>query len=220
MKTLDPRQGYDIFAKDYRSTYEHLDSFDWEECKDMISDIFTRIKTQADEQDRSNAPVAILDAGCGDGRALGRMMRRATQLGLAAEFWGWDISPAMLKVAAKRLDSPAQLRVRDILDPVGSEDAPVQGFSLVTAFFVLVHIADTRDFFMPLSEALSPGGLLLVNSIPQKEGFMVGKGKDAFMINYHDHSADEVAEALLDCGYELVNRQDGQWSSLFLARKI
>lgn len=212
MKTLPPKEGYDIFAKDYRTTYEHLDSFDWEAAKGLLWPILDGLKGQG--------PAAVLDAGCGDGRALGRMMKRALQIGLEAEFWGWDISPAMLKVAAKRLERPAQLRVRDIVDPLGRNEAPAGGFSLVTAFFVLVHLSDTRDFFKPLVPALAPGGLLLVNSIPQKEGFMVGKGKDAFMIDYHDHDGDEVAEALLDSGFEIVERQDGPWSSLILARLL
>lgn len=212
MRILEPREGYDLFAPDYRGTYDHLDSFDWNGVTALLWPLLADLAA-------TGRPASLLDAGCGDGRALGRMMKQAARTGLTADWWGWDISPAMLKVAAKRLDQPATLVCRDCGDTPGPKDMPPDGFNLATAFFVLVHFRHPGDFFVPLAQAMAPGGTVLVNTIPQREGFVVGKGRDAFMIDYHHHEADDVADAMEAAGLTMQRREDGPWSTLLLGQK-
>jgi ubiquinone/menaquinone biosynthesis C-methylase UbiE len=210
MKLMDPRNGYNSIAKEYRKEYSHLDSFDWDKVWFLIGQILSPQTSQC----------RILDAGCGDGRALVRIQRLAAQRGIPAQFWGWDIAEAMLQQTQKRLEGPATLIRRDIAEPASAKDYPPEGFNLVTAMFVLVHLEDPADFLNALYPCMAPGGKLICNTIPQRQGYSFGKGKDAVMIDFHHHEADWVAQRFLAAGWNIEQRIDGEWSTVFEASPI
>jgi len=213
MEYLEPREGYDRFARDYRKEYTHLDSFDWEKARPLL---WEAIDSVCNATSGSAAP-ALLDAGCGDGRVLGRVQRHLKERDFSAELWGWDLSPGMLKAAVARLEDGPRLVCRDIEDPVGGKEAPVQRFSLVWAFFVLVHLTDTTLFFSSLRAAMADKGTIILNNIPQKEGFQVKYAGKGFVIEYYHHEDAEITEALEKSGWTVDLTQAGEWSTLIKA---
>lgn len=91
----------------------------------------------------------VLEVGCGTGLILGRLARDA------AEAWGVDLSPGMLRAAKQRgldvvLGSAAQLPFAD-----GS-------FDLVCSFKVLAHVPDIRAALAEVARVTRPGGHMVL----------------------------------------------------------
>lgn len=109
----------------------------------------------------SEAPLSVLDVGCGNGR-FARFLASALET-RPLRYHGVDNNPALLAIARQTLDTLPQIDAtlgnRDvILSP------PEQGlYDLVVAFGLLHHVpgADFRRAFMTqLAERVAPGGLL------------------------------------------------------------
>lgn len=100
------------------------------------------------------APGAVLDIGCGTGRAFPPLLERGWDI------WGCDISPAMVEIARERFGSRVRLSVADMrrLPALGS-------FDLVLAMNDTVnHLLTDRDLHRAMAGFagnLSPGGLVV-----------------------------------------------------------
>lgn len=108
-----------------------------------------------------SAPLAVLDAGCGNGR-FGRWLAGA--LGRAVAYHGQDSSPQLLVLARSALaDVPglhATLEVRDIV----THPPDTGAYDLVALFGVMHHVpgAGTRRALLrALAERVQPGGALV-----------------------------------------------------------
>ncbi|MET9446470.1 methyltransferase [Streptomyces cinerochromogenes] len=79
----------------------------------------------------------------------------AEKVGPAGQVVATDIDTSRLTAAAR---PPVEIRVHD----VGAEEPPGEGFDLVHARLVLVHVPDRERALRSMIQALRPGGRLLV----------------------------------------------------------
>jgi ubiquinone/menaquinone biosynthesis C-methylase UbiE len=91
----------------------------------------------------------VLEVGCGTGLILDRLARDA------AEAWGLDLSPGMLRTARQRglhvvLGSATQLPFADA------------SFDLVCSFKVLAHVPDIRAALAEIARVTRPGGHMVL----------------------------------------------------------
>ncbi|MCC2592726.1 class I SAM-dependent methyltransferase [Tessaracoccus sp. OS52] len=94
----------------------------------------------------------VLDIGCGAGPMAEQLVQRGARVA------GFDLSPAMLDIARRRLGDSADLRVADLADPLPYDD---DSFDVACASLVLHYL---RDWEAPLQEVrrvLRPGGRLI-----------------------------------------------------------
>jgi ubiquinone/menaquinone biosynthesis C-methylase UbiE len=201
MTTFDPEEGYDLYASSYKNDHAHLDSFDWELARSWIQEALLK----------TSGPLVFLDAGCGDGRTLARCWKwcQKQELTTSLDFFGVDISRAMLRQAAKRLPQAQFARV-DL-----GELAECQRWAgshkpagLITAFFVLVHFPRIQTYFDAMDAFSAPGTRLIMNNIPQKSPPDLTAKGHRFQIRAWHHEAQDVANAGETHGWKLVRRQD------------
>jgi SAM-dependent methyltransferase len=103
---------------------------------------------------RSAPPGPVLDAGCGPGHQVERLLDRGL------EVVGFDFSPAALAQAAQRIgDRGVDWVQGDITD------APFETgqFSRILCYGVLMHIPDLAAAVAELARLLAPGGVLIVS---------------------------------------------------------
>jgi 2-polyprenyl-6-hydroxyphenyl methylase / 3-demethylubiquinone-9 3-methyltransferase len=104
------------------------------------------------------AGLDVADVGCGGGllsEPLARMGARVTGL-----------DPAMQNIAiAKAHAARMELDIRYL--PTTIEDVAAQGerFDMITALEVVEHVADVPAFLDALSEALKPGGIIIMSTL-------------------------------------------------------
>ncbi|MFF5545608.1 methyltransferase [Streptomyces olivaceoviridis] len=79
----------------------------------------------------------------------------AEKVGPAGQVVATDIDTSRLTAAAR---PPVEIRVHD----VGAEEPPGEGFDLVHARLVLVHVPDRERALRNMVESLRPGGRLLI----------------------------------------------------------
>lgn len=96
----------------------------------------------------------ILDVGCGAGPLAQSLVAAG------ASVTGIDGSPAMIKLARRRLGDDAPLAVHDLAEPLPFEDA---SFDDVVASLVLHYLQDWSGPLAEIRRVLTPGGRLLVS---------------------------------------------------------
>ncbi len=96
-------------------------------------------------------PQVVLDAGCGDGAALGALRERYPE----AALWAVDISPAMVERAAAAC-AEAEVLVAD----VHALALPDESVDLVFCNQVLPWCVDSEQVLQEFRRILRPGGLL------------------------------------------------------------
>jgi SAM-dependent methyltransferase len=79
----------------------------------------------------------------------------ARKVGPTGQIVATDIDTSRLAAAAR---PPVEVRVHD----VGAEEPPGEGFDLVHARLVLVHVPDRERALRSMIQALRPGGVLLI----------------------------------------------------------
>lgn len=204
MKRLTPLVGYDLYAKDYRKDHPHLDSFmDGAETEAWARGLEALLETRA--------RITAMDAGCGDGRTLGRWKRRLETRGLTerVELWGTDLSPRMLEAGRGRIKGVRWDRL-NLADPVAVAAwkrayGPVD---LLSAFFLLVHFDRVEKFFAGAADLMADGGRLVMNTIPQPSAPELRAQGKPIVIEAWDHGVEEVIQRGRDAGFQLVHQQD------------
>jgi len=204
MKRLTPLEGYDLYAGNYRKDHPYLDTFmDGGESASWIRAL--------DDLLAEHQHVVAFDAGCGDGRTVGRWQRRLEKHELLEKvtLWGADFSPRMIEVARGRIKGPRWLVV-DLGDGVAierwrQEFGPAD---LVSAFFVLVHFDRPERFFTSMQALLAPGGRLVMNTIRQPQAPELRAQGKPVTIEAWDHGAEEVIAYGEEAGFELLRRED------------
>lgn len=204
MKRLPPLTGYDLYAGNYRKDHPHLDSF----MDGAESEAWYR----ALEALLAERPTVVAhDAGCGDGRTLGRWARGVEKRGLLdrVTLRGSDFSPKMVSAARGRIKG-VHWDVFDFGTPdkVKAWTALNGGADLVSAFFVLVHFDRPERFFASMAALLTPGGKLLLNTIPQPKVPELWASGKPIAIEAWDHSPEEVIFCGEEAGFVLDRRQD------------
>lgn len=213
MRVLDSREGYDLYAPQYRKDHPHLDSFDWEACR-------SRLVTQMQQRLAAKpAGIRFLDLGCGDGRVLKRLQRLCEQRAWTdrVKLHGWDISEGMLKQAGKALGPEVKLERHDLVQ--ARHTAEPFRFDVIVSFFVVVHIDRPVDFCRAAADLLVPGGRLVFNNIPQRDALVLESAGQKFRIEYQHHEDETIREALDETGLELLEQHQTPWSTVFVARR-
>jgi 2-polyprenyl-3-methyl-5-hydroxy-6-metoxy-1,4-benzoquinol methylase len=134
----------------------------------MTQDFFARsgFSTPLARQDRflpivsaryaADAPLRLLDVGCGNGEQLFNLMRHFPK----SEAVGIDISAANIDAAMKRVPPPDTARVEFLCADILSWDAAP--FDVIISDSVVQNIPNTPGLLHRLASLLKPGALLLV----------------------------------------------------------
>ena len=186
-KVFEPREGYDLYAPHYRKDHNHLDSFDWTLCRNLLQSLV---------EGKDPLSISTLDLGCGDGRTFSRLAK------ILPSITGIDLSGQMLSLL-KTKNPEARLVQADCLF------LPFRpgSFDLCLAFFLLVHIVDPEPFFKEIFQVLKSGGHLVLNNIPQHSPPVLEGSGEKFIIRSHYHSDREVLRTAEENGFELVSEE-------------
>ena len=132
----------------------------------------------------------VLDLGCGTGLMGAAIRERADCL------VGFDLSPAMLRIAAERgiYDT---LAAGDVVDLMAAEAENT--FDLVLAADLLPYVGNLAPLFAAVARVLAPGGVFAVSAERHDgEGFVLGEA-----LRYR-HSAAMLAEAGTAAGLTML----------------
>lgn len=111
--------------------------------------------------DWSWAGKAVLDFGCGAGRAIRHLLPPAPD----CELWGSDIDPHCIEWAEEHLSPPASFVVNTEVPPLPFPDGK---FDLIYAISVFTHISTHwAGWLLELNRILAPGGRLLATIISE-----------------------------------------------------
>ena len=154
----------------------------------------------------------VLDAGCGHGPLMIPLRDRGALVA------GFDLSPAMIDIAADRLGTGHDLRVADLSKPLPYGD---DEFDVVTCSLALHYLRDWAPALAELRRVLKPGGRLVVSIIHpfvyafcyQDEDYFAltpysedhEHDGDAFTLTYWHRPLQEVISAFLDAGLVITS---------------
>jgi SAM-dependent methyltransferase len=99
-----------------------------------------------------------LDAGCGGGHVVAELARR---VGPHGSVLGLDLDPTVLELAAQEVDGAGNVTFRqgDVRTLQG------EGYDVVYARFLLIHMADVADVLRLMAACLAPGGTVVVEDV-------------------------------------------------------
>lgn len=154
--------------------------------------------------------LRVLDAGCGHGPLMEGLRAGGAQVS------GFDLSPAMVALAHKRLGADADIRVGDLSDPLPYPD---NEFDLVTCSLALHYV---ENWSRPLAEfhrVLRAGGRLVISVIHPFLFAALRRDKDYFahvrysedydfagrtaVLTYWHRPLQDVVSALVDAGFTI-----------------
>ena len=154
----------------------------------------------------------VLDAGCGHGPLMVALRDRG------ADVAGFDLSPAMIDLAADRLGNTADIRVADLAAPLPYED---DEFDVVTCSLALHYVQDWASALTELRRVLKPGGRLVVSIIhpfvyaftyQDQDYFALTRYSEdyqhdgnAFTLTYWHRPLQDVINAFLDAGLVITS---------------
>ncbi len=111
----------------------------------------------------NNAPVHVLDLGCGDGILLEAVLRHWS----GAQGVALDGSPTMLEQAAERLavfhPSAVTFIAADFNDPTWRTTLPMNQYRAIVSGFAIHHSEDERKqaLYAEIYDLLAPGGVFV-----------------------------------------------------------
>lgn len=139
----------------------------------------------------------ILDAACGTGRYIGRMVQNGCRV------TGFDVSSGMLEVARASHPDVALVRA-DMASPLVYRS---ESFSHVLCAQALKHVPNLRDAMTELARVLQPGGRLVFSvthpgmdftdyELSFEPSFILSREADI-----HHHSEHDYRNCLEDAGF-------------------
>jgi cytosine/adenosine deaminase-related metal-dependent hydrolase/ubiquinone/menaquinone biosynthesis C-methylase UbiE len=144
----------------------------------------------------------VLDAGCGTGRWLQQLDRRAPR-----SLLGVDISPQMLKMASAKLGERGDLRLGscDAL-PFGNGVADV-----VLSSFVISYLDDLGSFAQEMDRVARPGTTIFLSDMhPETEA--ARNWKRSFAIEGRGWSLQQIMRVFVDRGFEVLTLIEAPFS--------
>lgn len=168
IKILEPKEWYNLIAKEYNQYHDHLTSFD----KWFFLTLLPRDSKNLD----------LIDLGAWDGRIYNILQRQNYEF---HTYTACDISEKLLanhKWSIKKV-------VCDLEQALLFWD---QSFDLAFSFFVLEHIADLDHLFMELERILRPGGKRIIGHFLQRREFIWKKDSQWFKIMLYKHRLQDI----------------------------
>jgi trans-aconitate methyltransferase len=158
----------------------------------------------------------VLDAGCGDGLLTLALAKRHREWTLS----GVDRREDMLDGARERALGRSLANVEFVSGDL-EEPLPGSGFDVVLALECLSEIPDDERALMMLTEALRPGGLLVVQ-VPDREWRPVLGGSEATWREQvrQGYDAEELHSKLGGAGLEDVEVRPTYRSAAALAQEV
>ena len=154
----------------------------------------------------------VLDAGCGHGPLMVALRDRGAAVA------GFDLSPAMIDIAADRLGSDADIRVADLSAPLPYDD---DEFDVVTCSLALHYVQDWAPALAELRRVLKRGGRLVVSIIhpfvyafgyQDEDYFALTRYSEdyehdgaTFTLTYWHRPLQDVINAFLDAGLVITS---------------
>ena len=194
---LSTAQAYDLWSAVYDTDGNFLQALDAIEMKALLPRMLQILDSDSRTYPR---PWKLVDLGCGTGRNTAALL----EIQGASTVVGLDVSPGMLEVAKKRLQtspggSQLKLEVFDVLRAATPPDFATEADALVSTL-VLEHIpADA--FFNVARRILKPGGILLLTNMHSEmggfsqAGFVDPKSGEKIRPTSHAHTIEEVETA-------------------------
>ena len=144
----------------------------------------------------------VLDAGCGTGRWLQRLVNRSPR-----SLVGVDISPAMLLLAGIKLSHNCSLRLGNCTAlPIGDTACDI-----VLSSFVVSYLGDLEDFAREIDRVARPGAtIFLADMHPETEAFrgwkrsFKAKGAET-QIRARRWDLQHITQAFQSRGFKLVS---------------
>ncbi len=196
-KIVDPREGYNLYADEYKKDYAKLDSFD-------KSDFLKLLPESVD---------MAIELGIGDGR-ISESVKKASK-----RFIGIDISNKMLENCLKYHGNI------DLINADLDYSIPLKSASadLVVAYFLFVHIKDAKGLIEEVYRVLKENGVFVFNLIHQKKPPVLKAGKNKFKIKSYYHIPSHIEEYLdyFWFEWERVDIMEGKFwvSKIYKAKK-
>ena len=154
----------------------------------------------------------VLDAGCGHGPLMVGLRDHGAVVA------GFDLSPAMIDIAADRLGSDSEVQVADLSAPRPYDD---DEFDIVTCSLALHYVQDWAPALAELRRVLKPGGRLVVSIIhpfvyafcyQDEDYFALTRYSEAyehdgatFTLTYWHRPLQDVINAFLDAGLVITS---------------
>jgi SAM-dependent methyltransferase len=111
-------------------------------------------------QDRLEAGIDVLDAGCGSGKALIAMAKRYPE----SRFTGYDLSAEAIASAQRTADAEGLANVTFSVRDLTGFSQP-DGFDLITSFDAIHDQKDPQGLVSGIHQSLRDGGVYLVQDI-------------------------------------------------------
>jgi len=169
-KIVDPKEGYNLYADNYKNDYRKLYSFD--------NGAFLKFFPE-----KTSVSVEL---GIGDGRISEDIKR------ISDRFVGIDISPKMLENSLKAHGN-LELVCADLDFSIPLKDNSVD---FLVAYFLFVHIKDAEGLIEEANRVLKQGGIFLFNLIHQKKPPVLKAGKQKFKIKSYYHIPSHIEKYL------------------------
>lgn len=142
--------------------------------------------------------MSILDIGCGGGKALAMMAKRAPQ----AELYGIDKSSQSVQIARsadRRLIERGRLQISE--GDVSSLPYADDSFDTVTAFETVYYWPNLVESFREVRRVLRPGGKFLICN---EDADPVKAAELLKLIPMRIYTAEELCQALNEAGFNRV----------------
>lgn len=182
------REGYDLWAETYDITPNLVVAMDERQTLELLD---------------AQPGECILDAGCGTGRNLKRLMAAG------ADPYGVDFSLGMLNVARKSCPATPFV-VADLQRPLPFAEGT---FDAVLCTLIGEHLGDLGSAFKHIGAVLRPGGRLVFSvyhpalTIAGKEAHFECDGVE-YRLGAHLHTAELYMDLLKEAGFIRVVRHE------------
>lgn len=164
--------------------------------------------------------VTILDVGTGCGKSLVKVVQKLKNLNFSNTI-GIDASSKMIDFAKNNFESSImKFYVMDAARDI-PEELKNEYFDLVTSFYCLHWIKDTKAALMNISNFLKPGGIFCCNIIPEHvlydiwikimpkyQPYMKDWRSTMSPILAVEHPIEGFKQLIEDCGIEIIDFMD------------
>jgi len=205
IRYLSTAQAYDLWAAVYDTDGNFLQALDTIQMKSLMPRTLGMLQTS-----QLPRPWKLVDLGCGTGRNTGALLQVED-----ASVVGLDVSPGMLDVARRRLETVGanaklELEVFDMLQQPSPPDS-ARSADVVVSTLVLEHVpADV--FFGHVAKMLKPGGILLLTNMHSdmgrisQAGFVDPKTGEKIRPTSYAHTVAEVEAEAAKNGMQVVDK--------------